>query len=602
MQPQRIPVALGMLAAIIAVGLLFGPAGFGRGEQRAEASLGSEVKKLLASDAQGGDNFGTVAVSGDTAVVGAIFEDSAAGAAGAAYIFQRDEGGTDNWGEVKKLTASDAETSDQLGASVAISGDTVVVGAIGEDAGGSEAGAAYVFERDQGGAGNWGEVKKLTASDAQSDAELGFSVAVSGDTAVVGAIGRVAAVIDPGAAYVFQRDEGGADNWGEVKKLTASDAEGGDAFGWSVTISGDTVIAGARAEAAGGPVAGAAYVFGRDQGGVDSWGEVKKLTASDAAQFDDFGVSVALSGDTAIVGAGGEDGGASEGGSAYVFERDQGGAGNWGEVTKLIASDAQAADIFGASVEVSGDTAVVGAPLEDAGDSDAGAAYVFARDEGGADNWGETGKLLASDAEFRDGLGSGVALSGGTAVVGARGEDTGGASAGAAYVFDLLQPKPTPCPTGKVPAGSGCGTPVGGATPKGPDGDTDGDTIPNSSDLDDDNDGCLDHEELGSQQSLGGLRNPHFYWDFMDMWVNDERDGRINIVDIGAVVLRLFTAGDPGGDPLDPPQDTTSYHVSADRSPPTGPNVWNAGPPDGDINILDLGLTVVQFGHICLAN
>ena len=156
---------------------------------------------------------------------------------------------------------------------------------------------------------------------------------------------------------------------------------------------------------------------------------------------------------------------------------------------------------------------------------------------------------------------------------------------------------PTPCPTGKVPVGSGCGTP----TPKPPDGDTDGDTIPNSSDPDDDNDGCTDLAELQpkSEAATGGARDPHDYWDFMDMWVNKGKDKVVNIIDVGALVQRFGAAGDPGGDPLDPPQALAGYHVSADRSSPIGANVWNAGPPDGTINIIEIGLVVVQFGHNC---
>ncbi len=165
----------------------------------------------------------------------------------------------------------------------------------------------------------------------------------------------------------------------EVKKLTASDAQTFDSLGWSVAISGDTAIVGAYLESAGAPDTGAAYVFQRDQGGPGNWGEVTKLTASDAQAADWFGISVAVSGDTVVVGSYLEDAGGNTAGAAYVFQRDQGGADNWGEVTKLTASDAQAGDQFGESVAVSGDTAVVGAPLEDAGGSDAGAAYVFRR-------------------------------------------------------------------------------------------------------------------------------------------------------------------------------------------------------------------------------
>ena len=183
-----------------------------------------------------------------------------------------------------KLTASEAQAFDRFGSSVAVSGETVVVGARSEDAGGANAGAAYVFGRDQGGADNWGEVKKLTASDAQADDLFGGRVAVSGDTVVVGHMvllssGMVLVSGGLDAAYVFGRDQGGAGNWGEVRKLTASDAQTGDFFGASVAVSGDTAVVGAAFEDAVGSNAGAAYVFGRDQGGANNWGEVKKLTA-----------------------------------------------------------------------------------------------------------------------------------------------------------------------------------------------------------------------------------------------------------------------------------------------------------------------------------
>ena len=428
--PFLVRGAIVALLVMIAGGLLSGPAGFGPEPQSAEAALLSEVKKLLASDAGSGDRFGlSGAISGDTAVVGAYLEDAGGSDAGAAYVFQRDEGGAGNWGEVKKLTASDAQAGDNFGISVAVSGDTAVVGARFEDAGGSQAGAAYVFQRDQGGADNWGEVKKLTASDAQAGDRFGVRVSISGDTAIVGTTFAE-------AAYVFQRNEGGADNWGEVKRLTASDAQAGDRFGVRVSISGDTAVVGADLEDAGGSDAGAAYVFQRDQGGAGNWGEVTKLLASDAEASDGFGGSVAVSGDTAVVGATGEDAVATFAGAAYVFQRDQGGADNWGEVKKLTASDAGTGDLFGGSVAVSGDTAVVGATAEDAGGAEAGAAYVFQRNQGGAGNWGELKKLLASDAQAADSFGWSVAISGDTAVLGAIFEDAGGTDAGAAYVFE----------------------------------------------------------------------------------------------------------------------------------------------------------------------
>jgi len=412
-----------LVAVALAVGLVV-PSSSGA------ASL-SEVKKLIASDAKANDWFGqSVAVSGDIAVVGAPMGDAGGvGFAGAAYVFSRNQGGTDNWDEVKKLTASDAEEADVFGNSVAVSGDIAVVGAPGDDAGGYTAGAAYVFQRDKGGTDQWGQVMKLTASGGQAGDEFGASVAVSGDVAVVGA----AFAGGSGAAYVFQRDKGGTDKWGEVQKLTASDAQAGDRFGWSVAVSADIAVVGAVGEDTWGSNAGAAYVFSRDQGGTDNWGEVEKLTAaSDAEAGDEFGSSVAVSGDIAVVGARGEDEKGSAAGAAYVFQRDLGGTDNWGQAQKLMASDGQAGDYFGTSVAVSGDLAVVGADGEDAGGSGAGAAYVFQRDKGGTDNWGEAQKLTASDAEAGDLFGHSVAVSGDLAVVGAFWE---GNWAGAAYVF-----------------------------------------------------------------------------------------------------------------------------------------------------------------------
>ena len=171
-------------------------------------------------------------------------------------------------------------------------------------------------------------------------------------------LAALAAVILAGALTVFRAE---ATDLSEVKKLTASAAQADARFGRSVAVSGDSAIVGAPQPGIGenGP-AGAAYLFERNQGGPDNWGEVTTLTASDAQFNDVFGFSVAISGDTAIVGA-------FRQGAAYIFERNQGGPGNWGEVTKLTASDGQFNDIFGFSVAISGDSAIVGAPQEDAG-------------------------------------------------------------------------------------------------------------------------------------------------------------------------------------------------------------------------------------------
>ena len=299
-------------------------------------------------------------------------------------------------------------------------------------------------------------MKRLIASDAQTNDIFGWRVAISGDIAVVGAQWEDAGGSTAGAVYVFGRNMGGADNWGEAKKVTASDAQAGDLFGGSVSISGDTIVVGAFFEDAGGANSGAVYLFQRNEGGADSWGQVKKLTASDAQMSDEFGYSVAINSNTAVVGARFEDAGGSDAGAGYVYQRDQGGAGNWGETKKLIASDAENNDEFGFSVALSGDTAIVGARNENTGGLSAGAGYVFGRNQGGAENWGEVKKLTASDAQAVDAFGTSVAASGDTAVVGADIEDTVANNAGAAYVFDLLLPKPTATPrptSGPKPVG-----------------------------------------------------------------------------------------------------------------------------------------------------
>jgi uncharacterized repeat protein (TIGR01451 family) len=301
-----------------------------------------------------------------------------------------------------------------------------------------------------------GETANLAASDSQAGARFGSVAALSGDTAVIGAPledGIGLTIADAGAAYVFERDMGGANNWGELKKLTASDAQALDQFGASVAVSGDIIAVGAPLEN-GGPGdllgdAGAVYIFGRNVGGTANWGEVKKLLASSAQPRDQFGVSVALTEDSLLVGAPysndvmGVTG--DDNGTAYLFQRNAGGADNWGEVKKLVASDAQARDQFGLSVALSGHTAIVGAPQENggAGDplDDAGAIYIFGCDVGGADNWGERSKLTDANAAPRDHFGSAVAIGENVVLIGAPlrngGVDDSLDDAGEAYVYHL---------------------------------------------------------------------------------------------------------------------------------------------------------------------
>lgn len=378
-----------------------------------------QQQKLTASDGVAGDVFGySVAVSGDTAVVGATGADiSGQFQQGAAYVFVRSDG---IWTQQQKLTASDGTGDDNFGVSVTVSGDTAVVGADKADLGWQ--GAAYVFVRS---GGIWTQQQKLTASDGAGGDHFGISVAISGDTAVFGAYGG--GYYAPGAAYVFVRS-GGA--WIEQQKLMASDGVMGNEFGRSVAVSGDTAVVGAyRTDVSGQSMQGAAYVFVRN-GSV--WTQQQKLTASDGAMWDQFGISVTVSGDTAVVGAHrAAVSGHIEQGAAYVFICS---GGSWTQQAKLTASDGAANDSFGVSVAVSGDTSVVGAWSADVGGpANQGAAYVFVCS---GDTWTQQQKLIASDGAANDGFGISVTVSGNTAVIGASLADVSGRyEQGAAYVF-----------------------------------------------------------------------------------------------------------------------------------------------------------------------
>ena len=313
-----------------------------------------EAQKLTASDGTAGDNFGlSVAVSGSTIVVGAWLDDIGGNPdQGSAYVFNLQDG---HWVETQKLTASDGAAGDNFGFSVAFSGSTVVVGAIGHNFG---QGAAYVFNR-QGG--SCVETQKLTATDGAIGDSFGNSVAVSGSTVVVGSPGDD---IEKGSTYVFNRQRG---SWVEAQKLTASDGAALDIFGYSVAISGSRVVVGAIGD---NVFQGSAYVFNR-QG--ESWVEEQKLTASDPMFFDQFGWSVAISGSTVVVGVPFGIRGGRDHGAAYVFNRQ---GADWVEEQKLTASDALF-DFFGISVAVSGSTLIVGA--ENSGNIRQGSAYIFER-------------------------------------------------------------------------------------------------------------------------------------------------------------------------------------------------------------------------------
>ena len=328
-----------------------------------------DAQKLTASDGAADDFFGwSVAISGSTIVVGAWGDDIGGNAdQGSVYVFTRQG---ESWVETQKLTASDGVARDRFGWSVAISNSTIVVGALPDRIGGSFfEEPVYVFTRREG---SWVEEQRLISSDGGRFDEFGWSVAVSGSTVVVGAIRSAL----QGAAYVFTRQAG---IWVEEQKLTPSDGALFEEFGWSIAVNGSTIVISAistnHLE-----LQGAAYVFTRHG---EEWVEEQKLTPSDGLEFDEFGYSVAISGSTVVVAAPADDpigGGNFAHGSVYIFTRQ---GRDWVETQKLTASDAGTVDFFGTSVAVNGSTVVVGARGDTIGTNfSQGSAYVFNRQHG----------------------------------------------------------------------------------------------------------------------------------------------------------------------------------------------------------------------------
>jgi PGF-pre-PGF domain-containing protein len=420
--------------------------------------LVSQVQMLTSSDGKANDHFGTsIAMSGSTTIVGAPFADVGLKSnQGQAYIYSRDKGGINNWGQVAILNASDGATDDCFGQSVAVDGSTAVVGSI---CGGSvHEGQAYVYYRNQGGSDNWGQIAILNASDKAASANFGQSVAISGSSVVVGAdYADIGAVSKPGQAYVFYRDQGGSDKWGQIAILNASDKATNAHFGESVAISGSSVVVGAYyADIVPGSKQGQAYIFYRDQGGSDKWGQIAILNASDKRDDDNFGRAAAISGNAVVVGADNADITGTSRGQAYIFYRNQGGSDKWGQIAIINASDGTDLAYFGQSVAMDGSTAVVGTPFASSDKSKNGKAYVFSQNKSGTDKWGEEQILQASDREDNANFGSSVATDGSTVVGGAtKATVAGKAEQGKAYVFMTPTPAPGPTPDGgseNVPA------------------------------------------------------------------------------------------------------------------------------------------------------
>ena len=310
------------------------------------------------------------------------------------------------------MIAPDRSHNDLFGYSVSISGDYAIVGKPFDDHTGSNYGSAYIFYRNQDGPNNWGQVAKLVASDGGANDYFGNSVSISGNYAIVGAPFDDDNGIDSGSAYIFQLKD---NVWEQVAKLIPAELAAGDLFGNSVSINGDNVAVGApRSDNDRGANSGSIFIFRRTDSTWSGW----RLIDPNGAADDELGWSVSIDGHFAIAGAHYNDGGEdlTNSGSARIFEELYD-TGLWGTLTyhRLTPSDSAASDEFGFSVSISGDCAVVGTLKYTNG---AGTVYVF-RKSTEDDNWPQLEKLIASDGSIW-GFGSAVSISGKYAVVGAK--------------------------------------------------------------------------------------------------------------------------------------------------------------------------------------
>lgn len=397
--------------------------------QASNADPLSVQHKLIASDGTHGDQFSfSVAIFEDTALVGAIrSDDETIGVdAGSAYVYTRNQ---NRWTKQAKLTAKDGKAHDTVGGNVALTRDLAVLGAIGHDEKGDKAGAAYVFNRD---GSTWTQETKLTAQDTKAGDAFGQSIATDGDFIVIGAPHASDKGKSSGSAYVFVRK---GNKWVQQTKLIAADGAAGDVFGISVALSGNTLLVGADLHDAKANNAGAVYVYVFNG---ETWLQQAKLMADDGADTDIFGVRVALSGDTALISARRDDDETMgvDAGSAYVFVRE---GSTWHQQAKLTALDGSADDRFGRSVAIAGDTAIVGAMQQDDRGENSGSVYVFTRQN---KHWTQQRQLYAQDGDSGDLFGFSISLSGKTAIVGAPRDETKGTNSGSSYIIELKSAQP----------------------------------------------------------------------------------------------------------------------------------------------------------------
>ncbi len=379
-----------------------------------------EQAKLLPADISEGDQFGnSVAIDGNTAIIGAFNNDDNGSNSGSAYVMVRN-GNT--WTQQAKLLPNDGAPSDLFGVSVAISGNTAVISAYLDDDNGSNSGSAYVFTRS---AGVWTQQAKLIASDGAPEDLFGKAVDIDGDTIVVSSFQDDDIGADSGSAYIFTRNAG---VWTQQAKLVPFDGLTAALFGFSASISGDTVAIGASQDNDNGTRSGSVYIYTRNAG---TWSLQTKLLPSDGLFDRLFGYSVSIDADTVVAGSIKDQPSGLNSGSAYVFTRS---GITWTQQAKLTADDGAANDWFGNAIAVQGDSVLVAAFNNDDFGTNSGSTYLFSRT---GSVWTQEAKLLPADGAGGDRFGSAIAIGNDTAAIGTPRDTDNGSLSGSAYIFNL---------------------------------------------------------------------------------------------------------------------------------------------------------------------
>ena len=374
----------------------------------------NQTAQLLASDGAAADHFGiSVSLQGDRAVIGANQDDDLGSNSGSAYVFEFDGS---NWSQTSKLHATDGSAVDYFGEALSLSGDRVLIAARRDSVAGTYSGSAYVFDYD---GSQWVQTAKLLPNDGAAYDAFGQSVSLSGNRALIGASEDDDQGTSSGSAYIFDFD---GTNWSQTAKLLPSDGSASANFGISVSLSSNRALVGAHVAGAG-----AAYVFDFDG---SAWAQTSKLVASGVSSPDRFGFSVSLDGDSALIGAERADDFGNDGGAAYLFAFD---GSAWSQTSKLLPDEGATGDNFGFSLSIHGNQALVGAQHDGENGTYSGAAYLFVYD---GNQWNLLTKLLPTDGAAYDQFGYAVSLGENRAFIGADGDDDLGTNSGAVYLFE----------------------------------------------------------------------------------------------------------------------------------------------------------------------